>query len=200
ERDGELHLALGFEPLMPVRELKIAGRHNYSNALAALALGQAADLPLASMLATLRRFAGLPHRCQWVADKDGVRYIDDSKGTNVGATLAAIRGLGETGAGRLVLIAGGDGKGADFSPLREPVQRWARAVVLLGRDAPLLREALAGEVALEDATSMSDAVRLAAALAQPGDLVLLSPACASLDMFRNYEDRGHQFAQAVRAL
>ncbi len=200
ERDGELHLALGFEALMPVRDLKMAGRHNYSNALAALALGQAADLPLDSMLATLRRFTGLPHRCQWVGEKSGVRYIDDSKGTNVGATLAAIRGLGQTGTGRLVLIAGGDGKGADFSPLREPLQRWARAVVLMGRDALLLRSALAAAVTLEEADSMADAVRVAATLAQPGDLVLLSPACASLDMFRNYEDRGQQFAQAVRAL
>lgn len=200
ERGGELHLARGFSPLLPVRELRLAGRHNYSNALAALALGQAAGLPMDAMLQTLREFEGLPHRCQWVADKAGVRFIDDSKGTNVGATLAALRGIGETVSGKLVLIAGGDGKGADFAPLREPVGRWVRGTVLIGRDAPLLEQTLNGACEIRHAQDMKEAVREAAAMAQAGDLVLLSPACASLDMFENYEDRGRQFAEAVRAL
>lgn len=201
ERGGELYLAKGFQTLLPVRELQVEGRHNYSNALAALALGQAVGLPLDSMLQALREFRGLPHRCQLVGEHEGVRYVDDSKGTNVGATVAAMRSLGEVTPGKLVMIAGGDGKGADFSPLREPSERWARAVVLIGRDAELIRSALTGAVAeMRSAGSMQEAVKAAAQLAQPGDVVLLSPACASLDMFRNYEDRGQQFAEAVRAL
>ncbi len=201
ERAGELHLAKGFEPLLPVRELNIEGRHNYSNALAALALGQAVGLPMESMLQALREYRGLAHRCQLVAEHQGVRYVDDSKGTNVGATVAAMRSLGEMIRGKLVIIAGGDGKGADFSPLRDPAARWVRAMVLIGRDAELIQSALEGAVAqFQRAASMQDAVQAAARLAQPGDVVLLSPACASLDMFRDYEDRGQQFAEAVRAL
>ncbi len=152
------------------------------------------------MLETLRRFAGLPHRCQWVGERGGVAYYDDSKATNVGAALAAIEGLGADISGQLVLIAGGDGKGADFGPLRAPIGRYCRAVVLLGRDAPRLAEALQGAVALLPVASLDDAVKAAADVAQPGDAVLLSPACASLDMFRNFEERGRLFAAAVEAL
>lgn len=197
---GEKHLAFQFDALMPVRELKIRGTHNQANALAALALGHAVGLPFAPMLETLRTFTGLAHRCQWIAERAGVSYYDDSKATNVGAALAAIEGLGADIPGQLVLIAGGDGKGADFSSLRESVGRYCRAVVLIGRDADRLAEALSGAVPLEAAKTLEEAVARAAALAQTGDAVLLSPACASLDMFKNFEERGQVFASAVKEL
>ena len=200
EEDGEKHLAFQFEALMPARELKIRGAHNQSNALAALALGHAVGLPFAAMVQTLRAFAGLPHRCQWVGERAGVHYYDDSKATNVGAALAAIGGLGADIDGKLVLIAGGDGKGADFGPLRDPVSRYCREVILLGRDAGLLTTALLGAVALKQVQTLEQAVQQAAACALPGDAVLLSPACASLDMFKNFEERGRLFAAAVGAL
>ncbi|WP_028240327.1 UDP-N-acetylmuramoyl-L-alanine--D-glutamate ligase [Stutzerimonas azotifigens] len=200
EEGGEKHLAFQFDTLMPARELRIRGAHNQSNALAALALGHAVGLPFEPMLDTLRRFAGLPHRCQWVGERAGVSYYDDSKATNVGAALAAIEGLGEDIAGQLVLIAGGDGKGADFAPLRPAIARHCRAVVLLGRDAGRLADALEGATRLERVASLDEAVARAHALAGPGDAVLLSPACASLDMFKNFEERGRLFAAAVEAL
>ena len=200
EENGEKCLAYQFEALLPVRELKVRGAHNYSNALAALALGQAVGLPMAAMLNTLKGFTGLPHRCQWVGERAGVSYYDDSKATNVGAALAAIEGLGEDIAGKLVLIAGGDGKGADFSSLRKPVAAQCRTVVLLGRDADKLAAVLDGAVDIVRVDSLQAAVEQAASIAQPGDAVLLSPACASLDMFKNFEERGRLFAQAVEAL
>ncbi len=200
EEDGEKYLGLAFDKLLNVRELKIRGAHNQSNALAALALGQALELPMPAMLAVLRRFAGLAHRCQWVRDFQGVGYYDDSKATNVGAALAAIEGLGADIDGQLVLIAGGDGKGADFSALRAPVERHCRAVVLLGRDAGLIAAALGEGVAQVRVASLQEAVACCAELARPGDAVLLSPACASLDMFKNFEERGRLFAQAAEAL
>ncbi|WP_349615978.1 UDP-N-acetylmuramoyl-L-alanine--D-glutamate ligase [Azotobacter salinestris] len=200
EENGEKHLAFQFETLLPVRELKIRGAHNQANALAALALGHAAGLPFAPMLETLRSFVGLPHRCQWLRDRRGVSYYDDSKATNVGAALAAIEGLGADIAGKLVLIAGGDGKGADFSTLRQPVAEHCRAVVLLGRDAERIATVLDGVVPLVRVRTLAEAVEHSAALAEAGDAVLLSPACASLDMFRNFEERGQQFAQAVEVL
>jgi len=200
EENGEKCLAYQFEALLPVRELKVRGAHNYSNALAALALGQAVGLPMAAMLDTLKGFTGLPHRCQWVGERAGVSYYDDSKATNVGAALAAIEGLGEDIAGKLVLIAGGDGKGADFSSLRKPVAAQCRTVVLLGRDADKLAAVLDGAVDIVRVDSLQAAVEQAASIAQPGDAVLLSPACASLDMFKNFEERGRLFAQAVEAL
>ncbi|GBC55609.1 UDP-N-acetylmuramoyl-L-alanine--D-glutamate ligase [Pseudomonas sp. WS 5018] len=200
EEKGEKYLAFQFEALMPVRELKMRGAHNQSNALAALALGHAVGLPFGPMLDTLRRFTGLPHRCQWVGDRAGVSYYDDSKATNVGAALAAIEGLGADIDGKLVLIAGGDGKGADFSALRAPVARYCRAVVLLGRDAPRLAEALGEAAVLIRVASLEEAVQRAAECAESGDAVLLSPACASLDMFKNFEERGRLFAAAVEAL
>ncbi|PHN17704.1 UDP-N-acetylmuramoylalanine--D-glutamate ligase [Pseudomonas savastanoi pv. glycinea] len=197
EEDGEKYLAFQFDNLMPVRELKIRGAHNQSNALAALALGHAVGLPMDAMLSSLRTFGGLEHRCQWLRERNGVSYYDDSKATNVGAALAAIEGLGADIEGKLVLIAGGDGKGADFSGLRAPVAANCRAVVLIGRDAELIAQALGDGVELIRVATLEDAVLRCADIAQAGDAVLLSPACASFDMFKNYEERGRLFAQAV---
>ncbi|MCL4703410.1 MAG: UDP-N-acetylmuramoyl-L-alanine--D-glutamate ligase [Burkholderiaceae bacterium] len=183
--------------LMPADALRIRGLHNQLNALAALALCSAIGVPMAKMLHALRDYAGEPHRCQLLAVIDGVEYYDDSKGTNVGATIAALRGLGR----RCRLIAGGDGKGQDFAPLAAPVREHAAAVYLIGRDAPLLRAALqAAPVPLVDCASLEEAVARAAADARSGEAVLLSPACASLDMFRNYAHRAEVFAQAVRGI
>ena len=200
EENGQTYLAFEFQNLMPVSELKIRGSHNQANALAALALGHAVGLPFEPMLATLHTFAGLAHRCQWLRERDGVSYYDDSKATNVGAAVAAIEGLGADIDGKLVLVAGGDGKGADFSGLQAPVAAHCRAVVLLGRDAELIAAALGDRVPLVRVKTLDEAVEQCAALAQPGDAVLLSPACASLDMFKNYEERGRLFAQAVEGL
>ena len=197
EENGEKYLAFQFDNLMPVRELKIRGAHNQANALAALALGHAVGLPMDSMLESLRNFGGLEHRCQWLRERDGVSYYDDSKATNVGAALAAIEGLGADIPGKLVLIAGGDGKGADFSGLRAPVAAHCRAVVLIGRDAELIAQALGDGVPLIRVATLNEAVQRCAERAQTGDAVLLSPACASFDMFKNYEERGRLFAQAV---
>lgn len=197
EENGEKYLAFQFDNLMPVRELKIRGGHNQANALAALALGHAVGLPFDAMLSSLKAFAGLVHRCQWLRELNGVNYYDDSKATNVGAALAAIEGLGADIDGKLVLIAGGDGKGADFSPLKAPVAAHCRAVVLLGRDADLLAATFGDSVPLVRVTTLEEAVQRAADIAQEGDAVLLSPACASLDMFKNFEERGQLFARAV---
>ena len=201
--DGELWLAQGTTPLLALKELPLAGLHNAANALAALALARALDLPYAPLLAALRDFKGLPHRVERVAEIDGVAYYNDSKGTNVGATVAALAGFAELAArgARVILIAGGEGKGQNFAPLAAPVSRYARAVVLIGRDAPLIAAALgASGVPLERAASMEQAVAQARALAHAGDAVLLSPACASFDMFRNYPHRGEVFAACVRSL
>ncbi len=184
------------EFLLPANAMRIGGLHNAANALAALALGDALDLPMAAMLEELREFPGLPHRAEWVADVAGVRYVNDSKGTNVGATLAAVEGF----EGPLVLIAGGDGKNQDFAPLREAFRGKVRHAVLIGRDAALIAQALDGVCSIEHCASLEDAVIACARQAQPGDTVLLSPACASLDMFRDYSHRGAVFAAAVRSL
>ncbi|MEW7849136.1 UDP-N-acetylmuramoyl-L-alanine--D-glutamate ligase [Massilia aurea] len=188
--------------LMPADALKIRGLHNAANALAALALCRACDLPLAPLLHGLREYAGEPHRVELVATIDGVDYYDDSKGTNVGATVAALQGLGKafTGADQqILLIAGGDGKGQDFSPLAQPVAAYARAVLLIGRDAPGVRAAIdATGVPAFDLDDLPQAVRRAAGLARSGDVVLLSPACASLDMFTNYAHRAQVFVETVR--
>ncbi len=195
--DGELWLAQGGANRMRASELPLAGLHNAANALAALALCDSLQLPHAPLLAALRSFRGLPHRVEKVAEIGGVTYYDDSKGTNVGATAAALSGM----PGKVVLIAGGDGKGQDFSPLRAVVAQHARAVLLIGRDAPLIRAALDGcAVPLINTATLEDAVAQAAAVAQPGDAVLLSPACASWDMFRNYAHRAEVFIAAVRRL
>jgi UDP-N-acetylmuramoylalanine--D-glutamate ligase len=194
---------LYFQRLMPADALRIRGRHNAANALAALALATATGAPLAPMLHGLRDYRGEPHRVEPVGIINGIEYFDDSKGTNVGATLAAVNGLGADR--RLVVILGGDGKGQDFAPLAAPLVRHARAVVLIGRDAARLRGQLqaaldAVGVGMQDCATLSEATRAAAAAAQPGDAVLLSPACASLDMFRDYQHRAQVFIDAVREL
>ncbi len=193
ERDGATWLAEGQNPLLAAAALPLGGRHNQLNALAALALLRAAGVDPAPAAAVLAEFQGLAHRTRLVATIDGIRWYDDSKGTNVGATAAAVEGM----EGPVVLIAGGDGKGADFTPLREPVSRCARAVVLLGQDAERIADALAGASAIERARDLDDAVARARRLAQPGDVVLLSPACASFDMFADYRARGRAFADAI---
>jgi UDP-N-acetylmuramoylalanine--D-glutamate ligase len=198
---GEQWLARGTRPLLRRREVPLAGRHNLANALAALGMGEACGLAMDTMLRTLRQFRGLPHRMSLVTERGGVRWYDDSKGTNPGATMAALEGLFEPGGeARAVLIAGGECKGADFRALAETVERTARAVVLIGRDASMIAGVLVGRVPLLHAADMDEAVRQAAAVAKPGDAVLLSPACASFDMFENYEHRGRVFAAAVGRL
>ncbi len=182
--------------VLPLAAMKLQGRHNAANALAALAMNEALGLPVEPALAALRDFSGLRHRTEWVAEVAGVRYVDDSKGTNVGATVAAVSGL----PGPLVVIAGGDGKGQDFGELRAAFAGKVRHLVLIGRDAALLEQALAGVCPIERAADLPAAVRAAATAARRGDTVLLSPACASLDMFRDYAHRGEVFAAAVRSL
>jgi UDP-N-acetylmuramoylalanine--D-glutamate ligase len=190
-------LTRGDEKLMRTAELPVAGLHNAANALAALALCSAIGLATAPLLAALREFKGLPHRVERVAEIAGVTFYDDSKGTNVGATVAALNGMRE----KVVLIAGGDGKGQDFSPLHAAVADRARAVVLIGRDGPQIGAALANAgVPLLPAKDMDEAVALSLRAAQPGDAVLLSPACASFDMFRNYEHRAQVFVAAVHKI
>jgi UDP-N-acetylmuramoylalanine--D-glutamate ligase len=193
----EAWLARGTERILPIGELAICGLHNAANALAACALAHAAGAPLASLARGLRTFHGLPHRLERVAVRRGVAWYDDSKGTNVGATLAALQGLDR----KTILIAGGEGKGQDFSPLAGAVRAHASRVLLIGRDAALIERALApGGVPLERCGSLESAVARAAECAQAGEAVLLSPACASFDMFRDYRHRGEAFAAAVRAL
>jgi len=195
--DSELWLSEGRNNLMKVSELKVTGLHNAANAMAALALCRAIGLAYEPLLDALFSFSGLPHRVQRVAEINGVAFFDDSKGTNVGATVAALEGMGR----KVVLIAGGDGKGQDFSPLRDPVARQARAVVLIGRDRDRIAAAIESTgVVLVRATDMHEAVRASLALAHAGDAVLLSPACASFDMFRNYEHRATVFVDEVKAL
>ncbi|MDX1606100.1 MAG: UDP-N-acetylmuramoyl-L-alanine--D-glutamate ligase, partial [Candidatus Competibacterales bacterium] len=196
EREGRVWLAHGEEPWLAAEEWPLSGAHNLANALAALAMGKALGLPRTALCAALREFRGLPHRCERVAERAGVRWYDDSKGTNVGAAVAAVQGL----PGPLVLIAGGEGKGQDFSALAAALPGKVRALILIGRDAPLIETAVAGAVPCHWAGDMDAAVRRAADLARPGDSVLLSPACASFDMFADYRARGEAFAAAVRGL
>ena len=210
--DGTLWLAKGRNRLLAASEMKIQGSHNVANALAALALGEAVGLPMASMLATLKEFAGLAHRCQFVAEQSGVRFYNDSKGTNVGATLAAVEGLGASLASvqpdqsdhKLAVILGGVGKGQDFKPLATPLATFARIVVVIGEDAAVIEAALQPvlsdhQVPLIHVASLAEAVAHCREVSQTGDAVLLSPACASFDMFLNYEDRGRQFEKLVLA-
>ena len=192
-------ITFGFDNLLLAEELGLMGQHNISNVMAALALGHAAGLPMDLMLETAKRFKGLPHRCEFVRRVSDVDYINDSKGTNVGATAAAIESLVPAG-GKIVLIAGGEGKGADFSLLAEPVATHCRAVVLIGTDAETIATALGNRVETVNAADIAGAVHTARKLAQPGDRVLLSPACASFDMFRGYGDRGDRFRQQVEGL
>jgi UDP-N-acetylmuramoylalanine--D-glutamate ligase len=189
-------LARGDQRLLPAARLKLRGRHNFANALAALAMAEALGLQPAGLLDALAAFPGLPHRAEWVAEHGGVTWINDSKGTNVGAAVAAILGMD----GPVVLIAGGDGKGADFQPLAEAARGRVRVAVLLGRDAALIERALARVCPTVRVAGIEAAVAEAAQLAEPGDTVLLSPACASTDMYRDYTERGSRFAAAARGL
>lgn len=195
EPDGEWLCCRG-ERLMAMDETRLVGRHNAANALAALALGEALGLERFPMLSALAEFPGLPHRAAFVREVAGVRYFNDSKGTNVGATLAAVSGFN----GPLLLIAGGEGKGQDFAPLAAALAGKARLVLLVGRDAPRLEQALSGQVPTQRCMTLEEAVATAAGCAQPGDTVLLSPACASQDMFRDYAERGEVFTDAVRRI
>lgn len=194
ERDGETWLVEGKKALINLRDLKIVGLHNAANALAAVALCRGIGIDYVPIIQTLYNFKGLPHRVEWVANIDDVDYYDDSKGTNVGATCAALNGLPQ----KSILIAGGDGKGQDFTPLADAVAENARAVVLIGRDAPLIEAALlATNIPLYQAVDLSEAVNIAKKLAHSGDAVLLSPACASFDMFKNYVHRAEVFVSSV---
>lgn len=197
--DNEQWIVHGYRSVMPVSDIRIKGKHNLYNALAAMALGHTAGIPIEVMVQTLKEFTGLHHRCEFVRSINGVDYINDSKGTNVGATQAAIESLGETCSGKLVLIAGGEGKGADFSPLREVVDKHCRGVVLIGRDAAAIEQVLSPGKCV-NAASLDEAIHKAQNLALAGDMVLLSPACASFDMFDNYEHRGSEFVRLVRQL
>ncbi|MGB0732259.1 MAG: UDP-N-acetylmuramoyl-L-alanine--D-glutamate ligase [Pontibacterium sp.] len=201
--DSDLVLCLAHEALIKASELKLKGQHNISNVLAALAIGHAAGLPMSAMLDAAKAYVGLAHRCEWVREHQGITYINDSKGTNVGATEAALNGFGISlqGNEKLVLIAGGVGKGAKFDDLVVPVRQYCRSVVLIGADGVVIEKALSATgISCVYADSMEDAVRLATDQADQGDTVLLSPACASLDMFKNFEVRGDVFASCVRAL
>ncbi|MDO8345340.1 MAG: UDP-N-acetylmuramoyl-L-alanine--D-glutamate ligase [Cellvibrio sp.] len=197
--DGVEFLAKNLTPLMATNELKIRGRHNVDNALAALALGDAAGIPMDAMLTTLKNFGGLRHRCEFVAEKNAVEFYNDSKGTNIGATLAAIHGLARDPQ-QLIVILGGEGKGQDFTELTPALRAINSKVILIGRDAPVIEEAIGDAVPVIHADTMQDAVNKSFATANPGDAVLLSPACASFDMFKNYEDRGEKFCLAVKEL
>lgn len=196
-RDGQLYLAVAGEPVLAVERLHIVGAHNQMNALAAMALCDAVAIPRAAQLAVLERFTGLPHRCQFVREHLGVRWVNDSKATNVGSTLAAVAGLAEAVQGKLILIAGGQGKGQDFAPLQALLGTQIDQMLCFGQDAQLLCEL--GPQA-ERVADLTAAVHRAQQLAQPGDWVLLAPACASLDMFKNFEVRGQQFTALVEAL
>jgi UDP-N-acetylmuramoylalanine--D-glutamate ligase len=199
-KNGENYLAFEDQLLLPVRDLPVLGRHYQANALASLALGYGFGLPMNPMLETLMAFKGLEHRCQLVRERNSVSWYNDSKGTNVGATLAAIDGLGPEIDGKLVLIAGGVGKNADFTPLVPAISKYVKTVVLIGEAAPVLADILHGWAEICFAKTMQEAVEVADQLVVPGDCVLLSPACASLDMFNNFEHRGKVFTEEVQGL
>ena len=196
----QIYLAKGQECLLAVDSILIKGVHNWLNALAACALAEAASIPMYSILSVLQTFAGLPHRCQWVRSLGGVEWINDSKGTNVGATISAINGIGGSTQGKIVLIAGGQGKGADFAALGTPIVNFVRSIVLIGEDADKIQASLADVVPISRAYSLDNAVTMAKTQAKPGDVVLLSPACASLDMFRDFNHRGDMFIASVNGL
>lgn len=203
DTDGTIWLARGRERLLKSSDMYIQGTHNVANALACLALGEAIGLPLDTMLETLKTFKGLEHRCEFVKEVHGVRYYNDSKGTNIGATLAAIDGLGaaiEVKGGKVAIILGGQGKGQDFTALRESLSKYAKVAVLIGEDAAIIEKAIAGTTTLLHATTFKEAVELCQQNTQANDVVLLSPACASFDMFTGYTQRGHQFVELVNEL
>lgn len=200
KKGEEVWLARDHSPIVRASDLKIKGRHNQMNALAAVAIASAVGVPMESIVCTLTEFSGLPHRCQWVANVDGIDWFNDSKGTNVGATVAAIEGIGSDIKGKVVLIAGGEGKDADFAVLKRPVRKYVKQVVLIGRDAAMIADALGESASVLYANDLSEAVSIAAKEASRGDAVLLSPACASFDMFTGFEDRGDQFINSVQRL
>lgn len=200
KKKGEMYLAFENQPLMQVSELPILGRHYQANALASLAIGYGYGLPMEAMLKTLKEFKGLAHRCQLVRERRGVFWYNDSKGTNVGATLAAIDGLGPEIKGKLVLIAGGVGKNADFSPLIPAIEKYVKTVILIGEAASIMADVLGDRAEICFAKTMEEAIALADSFTQSEDSVLLSPACASLDMFKNFEHRGDVFTKVVQGL
>jgi UDP-N-acetylmuramoylalanine--D-glutamate ligase len=198
--NGVVFFAHGQEKLLAADALKIKGKHNWQNALAASALAKAIGIESQHIISVLQNFTGLPHRSQWVRTIDDVDWINDSKGTNVGATMSAISGIGGSMQGKIVLIAGGQGKGADFTDLRASVSEYVRSVVLIGEDADIIEQALSDVVHIARASSLDAAITVAKSQAQPGDVVLLSPACASFDMFRDFNHRGDSFTEAVQKL
>lgn len=194
------YLAYGPNRLISVDEMKLKGRHNWSNALAACALAHTVGIDFEAMITVLKRFSGLPHRAQWVRTLNGVDWINDSKGTNIGATCSAILGIGGSMQGKIVLIAGGQGKGADFTELQQPIAEHVRTLVLIGSDADKMQQALQPVVHVVRAATLEEAVQMAHQEAKSGDVVMLSPACASQDMFRDFNERGQIFVSAVEAL
>lgn len=199
-QENKIYLAKGHTCFLPVESVLIKGVHNWFNALAACALADIAGITQQHIIEVLTTFTGLPHRCQWVRTLDGVDWINDSKGTNIGATISAINGIGGSMQGKIVLIAGGQGKGADFKELTQPIADFVRSIVLIGEDADKIEAALANVVPISRASSLDNAVEVAKLQAKPGDVVLLSPACASLDMFRDFNHRGEAFASLVNGL
>ena len=197
EEGGNLYLAYQLEKIVSVNELKVFGQHNISNVLAAAALAMAIGIDMNAIKAAITEFSGLPHRCQWVANIDGVDFYNDSKGTNVGATVAAVEGLGEHISGHIVLIAGGIAKGADFAALVPAMNKWGKAVILIGQDAAEMASYFDTEIQTYFANDMPDAARVALQQSAAGDAVLLSPACASFDMFENFQHRGFAFMESV---
>jgi UDP-N-acetylmuramoylalanine--D-glutamate ligase len=200
EEEGQQWLAYGLKPLMPAADVAIKGSHNLANALAALALGEAAGLNMQAMLETLKTYKGLPHRCEHVATIDDVMYIDDSKGTNVGATIAALNGFGDCDRANLILIAGGQGKQQNFAQLQKPIKQFVKLSALFGEDAAQIAGVLEDCTEVEQFDSLESAVSKAAVVAESGDIVLFSPACASFDMFSGFEERGRCFQRAVKAV
>jgi UDP-N-acetylmuramoylalanine--D-glutamate ligase len=200
EEDGDQYLAYQFEKIASTSELKVFGQHNISNILAAATLAKAVDIPLAAIEAGIKSFAGLPHRCQWVGNISGVDFYNDSKGTNVGAAVAAIEGLGQRISGHILLIAGGVGKGGDFKSLVPAINKWGKEVILIGQDAVEIASSLDPDHQAYFASDLQDAVGVALSHAAPGDAVLLSPACASFDMFENFQHRGEVFIESVEGL
>ncbi|MDR0236505.1 UDP-N-acetylmuramoyl-L-alanine--D-glutamate ligase [Acinetobacter sp.] len=203
EDNGTIWLARGRERLLKSSEMYIQGTHNVANALACLALGEAIGLPLDTMLQTLKTFKGLEHRCEFVKEVAGVRYYNDSKGTNIGATLAALDGLGvaiQAQGGKVAIILGGQGKGQDFTALRQSLEKYAKLAVLIGEDRPVIEKAIEGTTVILHAETLQEAVALCQQHTQAQDVVLLSPACASFDMFTGYPQRGHRFVEYVNAL
>jgi UDP-N-acetylmuramoylalanine--D-glutamate ligase len=197
---GKVYLAKGSTCFLAVESVLIKGIHNWLNALAACALADRAGISKECMIQVLTTFSGLSHRCQWIRTIDGVEWINDSKGTNIGATISAINGIGGSMRGKIVLIAGGQGKGADFRELAQPIAEYVRSIVLIGEDADKIEAALADIVPIKRASSLDNAVIVAKSQAKPGDVVLLSPACASLDMFRDFNHRGDVFTSLVNGL